>query len=190
MANWQVIVISKTHKNPFPNLQNQFSVCNTSLLHVRYLHEAPPPCPSPVGRGVICTNCIRMLSLVFRAGISEQPDILLPSLRGRGEGVGLFNLHHYESLGLHHLRHMQPPYKHRRRCRRHHTQPRIRGRMQRQPQRHMRPVHRQESYLREADAEGHHMRRQNDKLPRPACNGTGRNGLLNIFSSILPVFLH
>ena len=129
-----------------------------------------------------------MLSLVFRAGISEQPDILLPSLRGRGEGVGLFNLHHYESLGLHHLRHMQPPHHHRRRCRRHHTQPRIRGRMQRQPQRHMRTVHRQESYRREADTQGHHMRRQNDKLSRPARYSTWRNGILNNFSSIFPFF--
>ena len=122
-----------------------------------------------------------MLSLVFRTGISEQPDILLPSLRGRGEGVGLFNLHHYESLRIHHLRHLQPPHHHRCRCRRHHTQPRIRGRMQRQPQRHMRSVHRQESIRREADTEGHHLWRQNDKLSRPARYSTWRNGILKFF---------
>ena len=38
MENQQVIVTSKTHKNPFRNLQNQIFICNTFLLPVRYLH--------------------------------------------------------------------------------------------------------------------------------------------------------
>ena len=144
--------------------------------------------PLPSREGSDMFSCCDMLTLTIRDSFLTHLYILLPSLRGRGEGVGLLISHHYESLRIHHLRHLQPPYKHRRRCRRHHTQPRIRGRMQRQPQRHMRPVHRQESIRREADTEGHHMRRQNDKLSRPARYSTWRNGLLNNFSSIFPVF--
>ena len=45
--------------------------------------------PLPRREGSSMYKCIRKLSLIVRVSMSQQLNISLPSLRGRGKGVGL-----------------------------------------------------------------------------------------------------
>ena len=71
---------------------------------VEKLQLAPPPHPSPIGRGVITVTCLkansnlqimhlltlqsRLIITIIRIANHNQQDILLPSLWGRGRGRG------------------------------------------------------------------------------------------------------
>jgi hypothetical protein len=65
---------------------------STTLIRFIVLKD-PPPYPSHKGRGVVTTILIEVVFIIIKApNTLKRKYYLLPSLYGRGEGVGLIKL--------------------------------------------------------------------------------------------------
>ena len=94
MSAWQLMSLSDNTSKRLPSMERiSSSLC--LLLVANTNHKAPPPCPSPAGRGVVCFDCnsrrlwrprhnlskqrcnkrmIRMYRLTAQEGVSKLPD--------------------------------------------------------------------------------------------------------------------